>query len=66
MKYEISEEDWSVLRAACLTCYMALSEETNGVVSAEMGMVRDMFHRLEEQRPPEPEEPVIEIPEGAH
>lgn len=49
MQYEISEEDFRVLRGACAVAYMAMAQETNNVVSAEMGMIRDACNRLETQ-----------------
>lgn len=49
MQYEITEEDFRVIRASCAVAYMSLAEETKGVVSPEMGMIRDACNRLEEQ-----------------
>jgi hypothetical protein len=58
MKYEISDEQFYILRGACLVAYKVLSQETNGVVDAPMQEIRDTFNALEKQRDePQDDEP---------
>lgn len=69
MLYEISDEDFKVLRGICLFAYQVLREESPTVPSAQMQQIRDTFHRLEAQRgetEEAPQEPANEdVSEGA-
>jgi hypothetical protein len=68
MLYEISDDEFRVLRGTCLFAYQVLRGESPDVASEQMQQIRDVFHRLESQRAEtqegEQEPAAPDVPEG--